>query len=192
VRATPELCPIGQLPVHFELKWPNEEGVQFSVLSWGSAATFEQDDFRMPPELPIHKRGELPPFEDYFFSEKARQALFPLTKEKAAPIASPPPQPTADPAALTPPSPVPGPPRNQIVLQNKLSRPLVVMIGRLPYMWLSPGISKEIYLSSAEVRVAARDFLGETIFVERALTAPAKLDFDETEDQSKAAVPGSP
>lgn len=185
IRATAELCPTGHLPVHFEIKWPNDEGIQFSVLSWG-AAHFEQDDFRMPPDLPIHKRGELPPFEDYFLDEKARFALLPLTRDKAPPAAPASPDPTVGAAATTPPqAPAAGPPRNQIVLQNMLSRPLVVVLNKVPYMWLSPGVSRELYLSSAEIRVSARDFLGETIFVERTLVAPAKLDFGETEEESK-------
>lgn len=193
IKTSAELCPVDHLPVHFEIQWPNQESIQLSVLSWGSA-NFEQDDFRMPPDLPIHKRGELPPFEDYFFDETTRHSLLPLTREKAPPSAAPPPGPTASPLPSVPPAaPVSAAPRNQIVLQNKLSRPLVVVLNKIPYMWLSPGVSEEIYLSSTDVRVSARDFLGETIFVERTLVAPARLEFGETADGAEGAqtpVPG--
>lgn len=195
VKSSAELCPLDHLPVHFEIKWLNGEGIQFSVLSWGTAASLEQDDFRMPPDLPIYKRGELPPFEDYFLDEKTRDSVLPLSREKAPSVSPAPlsasasgPVPGAPPSAL-----VPGPPRNQIVLQNQLSRPLVIVLNKIPYIWLSPGTSKEIYLSAAEIRVSARDFLGETIFVERTLVAPAKVDFGETAGEAKGAqsvVPG--
>lgn len=192
VKASAELCPADHLPVHFEIKWQNDGGIQFSVLSWGSA-NFDQDDFRMPPELPIYKRGELPPFEDYFLDEKTLFALLPLTREKADPAVVPLPAAPAGPAPVTPPmAPATGPPRNQVVLQNKLSRPLVVVLNKVPYMWLSPGENTELYLTSPEVRVSARDFLGEMIFVERALVAPTKLDFGETEGESEAAPETGP
>lgn len=193
VKATAELCPVGQLPVHFESKWLSEHGIQFSVLSWGSA-NFEQEDFRMPSELPIHKPGELPPFEDYFLDERTRSSLFPLTREKAAPLVAPISAPIpAAPGQPAPPSPAaPGPPRNQVVLRNKLSRPLVIVLNRVPYVWLSPGATTEIYLTSPDVRVSARDFLGEMIFVERSLTAPSELDFRETETPNQGVPTAAP
>ncbi len=193
VKPTKELCPRFHLPVHFEVEWPNGETVVFSVLSWGAAGSFELNDFRMPPELPIHKPGELPPFEDYFLDEATRSSLLPLTKDKAAPAppalpASPGNQPS--PAPGTPPSaPPPGPPKNQVVLQNKLSRPLVVFLNKVPYAWLTPGAVKEIYLTSPDLRVAARDFLGEMVFAERTLLAPAQLHFGEAGDDGATAAP---
>lgn len=193
VRPNKELCPRFHLPVHFEIQWPNEERVVFSALSWGAAGNFELDDFRIPPELPIYKRGELPPFEDYFLEESARNSLLPLTKEKAAPAPAAPPAPRPQqPSAPSesPPAPAPGPPKNQIVLQNKLSRPLVVFVNKVPFVWLTPGSVKEIYLTSPDVRVAARDFLGEVVFAERTLLAPAQLHFGEIGDEE--AAPSKP
>jgi hypothetical protein len=191
VKASLDLCPIGQLPVHFESKWLSGDGVQFSVLSWGTA-NFEQEDFRMPPDLPIHKPGELPPFEDYFLDERTRSLLLPLTREKAPPLPPPPAAPGAlAPGQAAPPStPTPAPPRNQVVLRNKLSRPLVLMVNRVPYVWLSPGAVTELYLTSADVKVSARDFLGERMFAERTLTAPAELEFEEAEVAALGAPEG--
>ncbi len=193
VKSTAELCPRFFVPVHFEIKWPNDEAVAISALSFGSSGTFELDDFRMPPELPIHKRGELPPFDDYFLSQNARQALLPLTKEKAAPLPPPPKDPQTPPPGAEPAAPAaPGPPRNQIVLRNQLSRPLVVVLNKLPYKWLTPGSEEVLYLSSSDIRVSARDFLGEMVFPERALSSPAELHFGDTAEGEHGDDPASP
>lgn len=193
VKANAELCPVGQLPLHFESKWLSGEGMQFSVLSWGTG-NFEQEDFRMPPELPIHKPGELPPFEDYFLDERTRFLLLPLTREKAPPLPAPLTAPNAaTPGQLAPlAEKAPSPPRNQVVLRNKLSRPLVLVVNRVPYVWLSPGATTELYLTSADIRVSARDFLGEKIFAERALAAPTEFEFEDTEGVVQGAAPGGP
>lgn len=178
VRGTPSVCGMGQLPVHFEINWANGETFVLSVLSWGAVSDLLLDHFRTPPDLPIFKRGELPPFGDFFFDQQALSSMLPLTKEKAAPV-PPSPAPPAE-GALGKPSPVAGdekasPPRNEVKLTNTLGQPLVVMMNRTPFLWLGPGASVPLYSSANEVRLSARGFLGEVKFEEKAYTAPVEV-----------------
>src|SRR5690606_8348928 len=55
VKATPELCPFGQLPVYFEAKWQGGGEMQFEVMEMSAASALNVDGFRAPPVLPIFK-----------------------------------------------------------------------------------------------------------------------------------------
>jgi hypothetical protein len=178
VRGTPDVCGPGQLPVHFEINWASGETFVLSVLSWGAVTDLLLDHFRTPPDLPIFKRGELPPFGSFFFDEGSLHALLPLTKKKGAPLPAVVPPPAETVPGKIPPAPVvekPSPPRNEIKLTNSLGRPLVVMMNRTPFLWLAPGETVPLYSSASEVRLAARGFLGEVFFEEKSYTTPVEV-----------------
>jgi len=192
VQDTQELCPTGQLPLHMGVTWLSEESLSVEVVSIEANANFETDQFRIPPALPIFKRGELPPFDESLFSKKVQAELFPWSEDKEPPLAAPPVDllEKGDTPPAKPPVEIPKKdtrPRNQIEIENAEDRPLLIMVNRLPLMWLGPGESRFIYVKSGDVRYSARDFLGESVFLERSQLPPGKVRFGGEEEGANAS-----
>jgi len=188
VRGTPELCPQGHLPIEFVVDWPNEERFSLEVISLKPLKKMQLSQFRSPPALPLFKRGELPPFAGFLFSEKDRYQVFPLSHVQEAPLAVAPAT-EGDDAPLKddvprPASPPDKRPRNQIILQNSTDRGLVVQLNRVPFIWLEPGEKRPIYVSSGEIHYSARDFFGEKIFDEQTVLSPGRVRFGPPERES--------
>jgi hypothetical protein len=189
-----KLCEPSQLPVHMEVNFTGGEKFMLTTLSWGAVSDLALDNFRTPPDLPIFKRGELPPFGNFFLEEAARFALLPLTKKKEPPLAVAPSVP-ADPAALAqPPQPHqrPAPPRNQLTLSNALSRPVVVLMNRTPFLWLGADETVTLYLNVGDVRISARTFFGELVLPEETVTAPTTVKLGASKEQPPVVTPVSP
>jgi len=60
-RREPELCRIGEFPVRARYDWARGGSLEFSLSPPRRRADGPATDFRIPPELPIWKPGELPP-----------------------------------------------------------------------------------------------------------------------------------
>lgn len=178
VEATALLCPEGYVPLKLEVVWSGDSKLQVDLAELKPATDLEVEQFRAPPALPIFKRGELPPFESYLLSERARYALLPLTHEAKDPVATSPPAPSvvgAEAAPMPAPAPAELRPSNELVLVNNRDRLLFVMLGRVPFVWLGPGDKVPLLLKTNEVRVSARDFLGEYILAEESRTPPTQV-----------------
>lgn len=185
VEATARLCPEGYMPLKFEIVWANESKLLFDLVELQPATDLEIEQFRAPPSLPIFKRGELPPFERFLLSERDRNKLLPLTHEAKGLVTAPPPAApltSAGTSALS--APLEAQPANEIVLMNGRDRPLFVLVGRLPLVWLGPGDRVPLLLKTSEIRVSARDFLGEYVLPEESHLAPARVHFGEAETAS--------
>jgi hypothetical protein len=182
IKGSADLCPEGELAVHFEVAWQSEHRLTLTAVSSGPSASFNLDLFRVPPDLPIFKRGELPPFDEFFFSRDEREALFPFTDKIAAPHSAAPPGLVPSPGLDV--TPVSLPPRNQLLLKNNLHRPVVIMVNKVPFKWLAAKTEMSLYLASPDVRVSARDVVGEKVFAERVLLAPASWELGESAELS--------
>jgi hypothetical protein len=182
VEATAQLCPEGYVPLKFEITWSSENKLLFDLVELQPASDLEVEQFRAPPALPFFKRGELPPFESFLLSESDRYKLLPLTHEAKDPVATP--QLVAPSiSAGTPPLPTPlvAQPGNEIAFVNGRDHPLFVLVGRLPLVWLGPGDRASLLLKANEIKVSARDFLGEYILAEASHTVPTRVHFGPSE-----------
>jgi hypothetical protein len=176
VEATARLCPEGYVPLKFEVVWANENKLSFDLVELQPATDLEIEQFRAPPSLPIFKRGELPPFESFLLSESDRHKLLPLTHEAKSPVTAPPPEaPLTSVGTPALPAPLEAQPANEIAFVNGRDRPLFVLVGRLPLVWLGPGDRVPLLLKTSEIRASARDFLGEYVLTEESYSAPARV-----------------
>lgn len=185
VKNSEQLCPLGQIPLHFEFVWLNGNKLTADLSELKPATDLATDRFRSPPSLPILKTGELPPFSSYLLSETERFAHLPLSKTKE-PI---PPTTVVAPTTsnLAPTAPVlPPQPANEIELHNNMDRPLFIVMNRLPLLWLDSGETLAFYTKPGDVRISARDFVGEQLIPEQVVTSPTRLYF------GKKAVESSP
>ncbi len=182
VTATLELCPLGQLPIFFEAKWQAGGEMQFEVTEVTTAGALNVDGFRAPPILPIFKKGELPPSDRMLLSEPVRQKVFPLETKSDVLIPDPnfrPVTPVEPPAPGVPPVAVEIPQRvkNEVVLINHYDRPLLVLMNRVPLLWLNPGERQPLYLRPEGARIGARDFFGEVAAEGNVVVPPKDVPF---------------
>lgn len=179
VSATPELCPEGKLPIRFSMLWTSGGGFLLEILNYNVEPLLNFDELRMPPSLPIYKRGELPPANDYFLPANLRDEVFSL-KRIGEPLA-PRPVPIAS-AASTPNQARQASEGEQlasdeVTIENTTDRPLTVFLDRLPFVWLPAGEKKNLRVRGAPVVYAARDFWGHVQLEPGLIAAPASVIF---------------
>lgn len=177
IEGNESLCGPSLLPVHLDVTWQGGGTFTVTTLSWGAVADMGVDGFRAPPDLPIFKRGELPPFEPFFLSLEDRLAHLPVSLRREAPLPVPN-SPAGDPSIqIGAPElvPKPGPPRNEVIVTNTQGRALVVLMNRVPFLWLGPGESVPLYSSGAEMRLSARTFLGDLVLPEQLVAPPGTV-----------------
>lgn len=184
VEASPELCPFGLLPVYFSAKWQGGGEMQFEVTEMTAVPALDVDGFRAPPILPIFKNGELPPSDQMLFSEPLRKGILPFEAKSDQLIPDPnfkPPVAAEPPLPGTPPVPVEIPSRvkNEVMLINHHDRPMLVLMNRVPLLWLNPGERLPLYVRQEGARIGARDFFGEIASEGNVVTPPRDVPFGQ-------------
>jgi hypothetical protein len=179
VAGSNELCPEHELPIRLLMKWKNGGGFLFEVLGYNQEPRLNLDALRMPPALPIFKRGELPPSNDYFLPEGLRNELFAL-KRPGEPHLPRPTKPllsesTSAGAEYQAPSSETLLAPDEIELKNTTDVPLIVQLDRLPFVWLPPGETRSLRVQGAPVFYAARDFWGHYQLEPGLVNAPAHV-----------------
>ena len=182
VDATDETCPAGALPIRLSVSWSGGGGFLFEVLGYKTEPRLSLDQFRMPPILPIFKQGELPPSDEYVLPEKLRDELFPIkrSEETFAPRPAPAPPHTRTTSSAS--SPEPTPPEAQLAadeieLSNTTTKPLIVQLDRVPYLWLEPGEERSIRVRGAAALYSAQDFWGHVQLEPGLVSPPSRVVF---------------
>lgn len=171
-----ELCPEGKLPLRFSMQWSTGGGFLLEILKYNQEPQLSLDALRIPPLLPIYKRGELPPANDYFLPEPLRNEVFSLkrTGEALAPRSSPGPTVAAPPHQLSAGTEV-GLAPDEIIIENTTDRPLIIFLDRIPFVWLSPGEKKSLRVRGTAIHYSARDFWGHVQLEPGTTGAPAHI-----------------
>lgn len=180
VEARPELCAEGYLPLALSVEWKNGGHFKFEVTEYDSKLNLELGRFRIPPALPIYKRGELPPSEGLFLTleQQAEKLAIKLERESFAPTPESPPAPDG---AVLPPTETTLPPQppDELELHNATDRPLILILDRLPVQFLGAGKTLSLRVRRESMRVAASDFFGQAQFDKGVVGIPQRVRFGE-------------
>lgn len=184
IRAQAELCPLGRLPVHFEMNFEGGGQLVFEVTALQALSNLNVEGFRAPPLLPIFKLGELPPSEPLLLEEPVRSKVFPFEAKSQKLVADPAfkPEPTEAPLPGAPPveaPPVPQRIKNEVTVTNREDRPILLLVNRVPLRWLAPGEKETLFVKPEGARFSARDFFGERIIEGGVVTPPADVVWGE-------------
>lgn len=180
VQARPELCAEGYLPLVLSVAWKEGGHFRFEVTEYDNQRNLVLESFRIPPALPIYKRGELPPSDGLVLSPQQQAQLLSRKLDKAsfAPTPELPPAPaTASPAPTE--LPLPPQPPDELELENATNRPLLIILDRLPVQFLSPGKTLSLRVGRESLRVAASDFFGQVQFDRGVVGIPHRVRFGE-------------
>jgi hypothetical protein len=181
-----QLCPSGHLPLKLEIVWSEERHLVIELGELRPASDLMIERFRIPPELPILKSGELPPFENYLLREAEREKTLLLTKVQEPPLSVAPEQVAAghgaSPSSLLLPQ-----PQNEIELRNDFDRPVFVIMNRIPVLLLGPSELIRLYTKGGQVSLSARDFLGEVVVAEQPINVPIRLHFGKKAELAPSA-----
>ncbi len=179
VAPDPEICKVGRIPTRLRASWKEGGSFLFEVLSYKKKPRIALDDLRMPPSLPIHKAGELPPHDEFSLPESLRRQVFPIKWGDFLPRPTPPP-PTLPSQQQTPEGALPvvgslAP--DEVEVENLSSYSVLLQLDRLPYLWLGPGDKRHLRVRGAPVFYAARDFWGHLHEEPGLISAPAQVRF---------------
>lgn len=181
-----EICRKQLLPVRMYVEWAKGGQFLFEMMELGAVSDLASSNFRIPPTLPIFKRGELPPFDQQVFSPRVRAELLPL-KKPGEPLAPDPVRVPSSPAHAGPAVEAPDPasllPADMMVFHNLTQAPLLVILQKIPAFWLFPGQVERLRVVSSPIHVIARDFFGQIVLDQGTLSAPKEVRF---------SAPGAP